>query len=485
MKGHSDRAAGMELQQIDLGLDQADLDTCVQCGLCLPHCPTYRVSGDETMSPRGRISLMRAVQLDGAPVNEHVLESFDTCVQCRGCEPACPSGVPYGKLISDTKAALSRKPRSRLARWGLRLMLAPLSRPRLLRALFAAAALGARLGLRGRLATGRRGLRLLPHRASGDDVWLFTGCAMDAWQRDVHHSTQRVLEAAGAGVTPTGDLAPCCGSLHHHAGLAERARELAQRTIDALSDDERPVIVNSAGCGAAMKEYGELLGTEQAREFSKRVFDVHEWLAGRVGMLVRAAATADGPAGSGTSDSGPAAAEAAEQPALRPPLIPLITAEGTAGADAAKPTASSGVPQDTTSLEGAKSTRGPTGKGVAGGRATQDIVPLDLRVAVQDPCHLRHVQRTHAAVRTVLAPFVREIAELDDDGLCCGAGGAYSVFQPELAGRIADRKLAVIAQAAPDVVASANPGCSIHLASRGLPVEHPMTLIARALDIAD
>jgi len=100
---------------------------------------------------------------------------------------------------------------------------------------------------------------------------------------------------------------------------------------------------------------------------------------------------------------------------------------------------------------------------------------------VQDPCHLRHVQRVHQATRTVLRPFVRELVELNDDGLCCGAGGAYSVLQPELAGQIRDRKVAAIDQVAPDAVASANPGCSLHLAQVGVPTVHPMTLIDQAI----
>ena len=104
-----------------------------------------------------------------------------------------------------------------------------------------------------------------------------------------------------------------------------------------------------------------------------------------------------------------------------------------------------------------------------------------MRVAIQDPCHLRHVQRVHQATRTMLAPFVREIVELEDDGMCCGAGGAYAVLQPELAGQIRDRKVAEIDRHTPDAVASANPGCSMHLAKAGVPTVHPMTLIDRAL----
>ena len=101
-------------------------------------------------------------------------------------------------------------------------------------------------------------------------------------------------------------------------------------------------------------------------------------------------------------------------------------------------------------------------------------------VAVQDPCHLRHVQRTHLAVRTILTRYV-DLVELDDEGLCCGAGGAYSALEPELAGQIRDRKLASITRAGGGVVASANPGCSMHLAGVGVLTRHPMSLLAEAL----
>ena len=255
-----------------------------------------------------------------------------------------------------------------------------------------------------RLVPSRFGLpRSLPvrrprHTASGTDVYLFTGCVMDAWQRDVHIAGQRVIEAAGFGVTPTGDVAPCCGALQAHAGLTDQTRKLAAQMMAALSGDDRPILVDSAGCGAAMKDYGHLLGTPEAEAFAARVFDIQEWLADHVTKL-------------------------------------------------------------------------------------PEVTPLDLRVAVQDPCHLRHVQRVHGATRTVLAPFVRELAELDDDGLCCGAGGAYSVFEPELAGDIRDRKVAAIDRATPEAVASANPGCAMHLAAAGVETVHPMVLVARALGI--
>ena len=218
---------------------------------------------------------------------------------------------------------------------------------------------------------------------------------MDAWQRDVHRAAQRVVEAAGFGVRPTNDLASCCGALQIHAGLTDDTRALARRLIEALEGDQ-PILVDSAGCGAAMKDYGHLLGTPEAEAFSARVHDICEFLALHLDEL-------------------------------------------------------------------------PT------------PAPLDVRVAVQDPCHLRHVQRVHQATRTVVDPYVRELVEIDDDGLCCGAGGAYALLEPDLAGQIRDRKVAAIDAVAPDLVASANPGCSMHLAAVGVPTVHPIELVAAAL----
>lgn len=381
----------------ELGLDPRELASCVQCGLCLPHCPTYRVTGDESRSPRGRIAVMRAVESGAVALDAEAVDSFETCVQCRGCEPACPSGVPFGHLIADTRASLAETHRS--VPWWQRLGFRVLGRPRLLRAASLAAALGQRL----RVVPSRRlGLPELPLarpplRPSGHDVWLFTGCVMDAWQRDVHRDTQRVIEATGAGVAFADPVGRCCGALHEHAGLRDEARALARRVVDAYPGTA-PVLVDSAGCGAALKDYGRLLGTPEAVAFARRVLDVHEWLATRVDRL-------------------PAAAS-----------------------DAARPT-----------------------------------------VAVQDPCHLRHVQRAHLPVRAVLGRYAA-LVELDDEGLCCGAGGAYSALQPELAGAVRDRKLAAIGRSGAPVVASANPGCQLHLRAAGVDARHPMTIVAEALD---
>lgn len=380
---------------------------CVSCGLCLPHCPTFRVTGEEGLSPRGRIDAMRAIEWREAPVDADFVHFVDTCVQCRGCEPACPSSVPFGHLIEQTKATLADE-HTVTPRWQ-RLAFSVLPRHRLLLVGSTVLAIGQRLGLvPRRLALGRlplrRGKRPKPagRLVTSADSWLYTGCVMDAWMRPTHRSTATVIEAAGATYALSPQRAGCCGALHVHAGLHHEARRLAERTIAAMPGGA-PVLVNSAGCGAAMKDYGALLGTDEAHTFAGRVRDIHEWLAERVDELP-----------SPTADQG--------------------------------------------------------------------------KVIVQDPCHLRHVQRTHRHVRTALGRYA-QLVELDDDGLCCGAGGAYSALQPVLASSIGDRKVEAIERAAArsgaNVVASANPGCSMHLAGRlaaaGIEVRHPVDLIAEAL----
>lgn len=389
---------------VDLDLDPTALSTCVSCGLCLPHCPTYRVTGEESYSPRGRIDAMRAVQNEGLSVDDAFVDFMETCVQCRGCEPACPSGVHFGSLMERTRTALADRDVT-VPQWQ-RLGYSVLARHRLLLWGSTALALAQRL----RLVPARLGIPRLPLRRprsiepTGTDVWMFTGCVMDAWQRDTHHNTVELISLVGSTYAVPGPAAACCGALHVHAGLHDDAAGLARRVIGSMPGDA-PILVNSAGCGAALKEYGHLLGTDEAAAFSERVVDVLEWLADRVERIPLAGGQ-------------------------RPPVI------------------------------------------------------------VHDPCHLRHVQRSTAPTRVVLGR-VAEVIELDDDGLCCGAGGAYSALQPELAGEIRERKLDAIARAADasgsTIVASANPGCTLHLGPvlpAEMSVQHPVDIVAEALRAA-
>ena len=273
-----------------LGLDANLLNACVSCGLCLPHCPTYRATEEESASPRGRITAMRAVEAGMLPIDDDFVSFMERCVLCRGCETACPSGVHFGALMEGTRAALSASGRIG-APVGLAEGLSLLRFHRVV--LMGSAALGVlqRLRLLPRSLADRFGLpvripivqrRLRADRGPVDAV-LFTGCVMDAWQRNVHEATLRVMRSTGATVGMPGRGGACCGALHGHAGRDEGAKELARRVIDDLGGASGPtIVVNSAGCGAALKHYGELLETDEATAFSRRVRDIGEWLADHV-----------------------------------------------------------------------------------------------------------------------------------------------------------------------------------------------------------
>lgn len=372
-----------------LAVDDDELALCVSCGLCLPHCPTYRVTGDESASPRGRIAAMRLVHSGAARADAEFEGFMDLCVQCRGCEAACPSSVPFGRLMEGARHTLAEQ--TSYQSWWRRAGFAALSHRRLLVAGAYAAAVAQRLHLMprrvglGRVAWSRP---RLGH--NGNDAWILTGCVMDAFQRPVHAATQRVMEATGAATRPSPP--GCCGALAAHAGLTDIAHRQAAATAASMPGSD-PVVVDSAGCGAYMKEYGRVLGPE-GDAFAGRVRDISEWL---------------------------------------------------------------------------------------GGRTLPAMYRLPLRVAIQDACHLRHVQKVHGAVRPLLAAAVEEVVELSDEGLCCGAGGSYSVWHPDMAARIRRRKLGVIAATGASVVASANPGCAMHLAAAGLDVRHPVELLDEAI----
>jgi glycolate oxidase iron-sulfur subunit len=300
--------------------------------------------------------------------------------------------------MEDTRAALEpRRARSRrlvetVAFRGV------LPHRRVLGAATRALAVGQRL----RVVPRKFGLPTLPIRPpaplTGDtrpDVYLFTGCVMDAWQRDVHRAALRLMRATGARVGLPAAGGDCCGALHTHAGRRADAVRLAHLVIDAFPGDA-PIVVDSAGCGAALADYGHLLDTDAARAFAARVVDVSTWLADR----------------------------------------PL-----------------------------------------------PELHRRDVTVVVQDPCHLRHVQRAHLPVAALLARAY-DVRLTADDGLCCGAGGAYSAFEPELSAAVRDRKVHALRAAAagrPFVVASANPGCALHLTAAGLPVRHPVELLEECL----
>ncbi len=282
--------------------DYSSLDPCVHCGFCLPACPTYLATGDEADSPRGRIVLMRALERGELAANDPALvQHLDACLGCLGCEPVCPSGVGYGRGIETAREQLfaaRRLPPVATA------VLAIFRREWLWRPLFTLSRIFRATGIPTLLSGGGRlGFSMamlaatVPSRRAvtpsgakgpspahrnpcrrGPTVALFRGCVMDTLFRHVHDATRRTLEANGYTVVePQGQA--CCGALHEHAGDRAAAEALARENVAALSGSADYVVVNSAGCGALLKGYGHLLGTEAAAALAAKVRDVSELLA--------------------------------------------------------------------------------------------------------------------------------------------------------------------------------------------------------------
>jgi glycolate oxidase iron-sulfur subunit len=399
-----------------------DLQNCIHCGFCLPVCPTYIATGQELESPRGRLHLIRAA-LDGrAEASGRLLAHLDLCLQCRACETACPSNVPYGRIVEDARAAtMARGVRARPRSWSMRALTLRqvIARPRVLRPAFALLRLYGRSGVQrlvrgplARLLPGRlreaeaqapapsgrpfrrSGVLTAPEQRRGRVAFL-TGCVHGELYPSMHEATVRVLARLGFEVVAPLAQA-CCGALHSHGGDVEAARDLARRNIAAFDDAGEgagvdagegagidAVIVNAAGCGAAMKEYGRLLRNDvewrdRAERFATSVRDVLEFVAGQ-----------DFAAGLGA---------------------------------------------------------------------------LDINVTLQDACHLAHAQGIRDAPREILRaiPGLR-LHEMATPDRCCGSAGFYSVAQPEMSRTVLGAKMADVESTGATVIATANPGCTLQL----------------------
>ncbi len=422
------------------------IDACVHCGFCLPSCPTYVLWGEEMDSPRGRIYLMKAALAGRTTVSETFTRHFDACLGCMACVTACPSGVQYGPLIERTRSQIERHHRRPL---GERLFRAALFRvlpyPSVLRVVFAPLALAqwifprkpegtkhvvgaapvastSRWTMPARL---RSMLELMPRVALGSlterlpertpavgtqrlRVGMLAGCVQRIVFPEVNRATIRVLAAEGCEVV-TPRTQGCCGALSRHSGRLDEARAFARRTIEEFERARVDlVVVNAAGCGSSMKEYGELLAedpvwTARAHAFSARVRDVSELLV-----------------------------ELGDPRAARHPIA--------------------------------------------------------ATVAYHDACHLSHAQRVRAQPRALLAQIpgltVLDIAEPD---MCCGSAGTYNLVQPQPAAELGNRKAAHIKALQPDIIATANPGCTLQLAAAcerigfTRAVLHPIELLDRSI----
>lgn len=270
---------------------------CVHCGLCLSACPTYLELGTEMDSPRGRIYLMRALEDGAVDCTPDVARHLDLCLGCRACETACPSGVRYGELIESARAfveanhhrPLADRVRRRLITWAF-------PRPQRLRNLLAPLRLLELVGLLGLVRRVSATAAMLPRLGSWEplpertaavgperrQVGFVAGCVAQVLFARTNHATARVLARNGCAVlTPARQ--GCCGALYLHAGARDAARACARHNIDVFGPDLDAIVVNAAGCGVMLKQYGELLADDpayaaRARAFSARVRDVTEYL---------------------------------------------------------------------------------------------------------------------------------------------------------------------------------------------------------------
>lgn len=410
-----------------------DLLRCVHCGLCLNHCPTYRLTSLETESPRGRIFLIRELAEGKQTVNDLFTAHIGLCLDCRNCETVCPSGVRYGVLLEAARGEIVKQGkfsrREKFIRWAIFKQLFP--HPARLNFVVGMASLYQRaaqplvrktgilkwfgkLGeMEGMLPT--RPLRQYkapkpksqgkgaypnPHPSpplpEGEGkgvrgrVALFTGCLMRAGFANIHEATVRVLERNGYAVhVPDGQI--CCAALHVHAGERDLARAMAKRNIDLFMQEQwDAIVINAAGCSAQLKEYAEIFRDDpeyfhKAEEFAKRVKDVSELLA--------------------------------------PPFTLRLA-----------------------------------------GEEQEARLQNKTRVTYQDACHLAHAQKIRLQPRQILKQIGNvELIEMRASDRCCGSAGIYNVVHPEMSDQLIDEKMVNTRDTQAEIVVTGNIGCLLQL----------------------
>jgi glycolate oxidase iron-sulfur subunit len=436
-------------------LDYSVVQQCMHCGLCLPTCPTYDATKIERNSPRGRISLMRAIADGRMEASKAFADEMYFCLGCLACMTACPAGVNYAELFEHARAEAEesgalKSPKRSLVRWfTLRWLFMDLSRLQLVGYLLR---LYQQIGLQ---ALVRRSgiLKLLPKRlreleamtpvvqpafsaeliapvtpAVGEKkyrVAMLVGCAQDLVFSDVNRDTVEVLACNGCEVvTPAEQV--CCGSLHAHNGEWTLAQQLARRQIDQFPPEQfDAIITNAGGCGSHLKHYHKLLEddplySERARLWDAKLKDIHEWLI-QIGIAEVGRVT---------------------------PCAPQSQIDGQNGAH--------GVTRPTI-------------------------------VTYHESCHLCHGQKITTQPRQLLKAIPNlNLVELPESSWCCGSAGIYNLIQPEMADDLLDRKIKHIKSTGAQVVATGNPGCLLQIVNGAqreglnLRVVHPITLLAEA-----
>lgn len=399
-------------EKLKATLDYEELSNCMRCGFCQPACPTFRETGYEAASPRGRIALMKAVADGVMEPDQDFVDQMNLCLGCRACEPVCPADVHYGQLIEQACDAIEDHVKhpwwiQTLRSFFFRQLFPHQKRLYVLGRLLR---LYQRSGLQ-RVVRGLGLLRILPTQmremeaimpeASGKGliasvgtvvppkgehklrVGMFRGCIMDVLFLNTNINTVMLLAEAGCEVIiPTEQV--CCGALHAHSGEREQARQLAKRNVAAFKAANVDIIVsNAGGCGALLQEYDHLLKgdpewKEDAKWFAWRVKDISEVLA-----------------------------ELAEIPQWK---------------------------------------------------------PLAKRISYQSSCHLRNGMKvTRQPTQLLEAIPGATFVPLFETDRCCGSAGIYNIVQPEMAGDLLDEKMEHVARTKADLLVTSNPGCLLQM----------------------
>jgi Fe-S oxidoreductase len=490
-------------QRTHAHIDHDRLMDCIHCGLCLSQCPTYAEEQLEADSPRGRIYLMRALAEGRSEPTPTLVEHLDLCLGCRACETACPSGVQYGHLIEGARAHLrlnyKRPWRQRIIG---KVVEASFPHPNRLDVMLLPVRVLRRTGilpllhrtgvmkLFGYLGDMERMLPPLPPmrkrfnfptqwRARGAQqakVGMVTGCVMQVMQTPVNESTARVLTKAGCAVEAPKEQV-CCGALHAHVGGMDEAKDFARKNIEVFEQLEKEhgaldaIIINAAGCGAALKEYpgwfkGDAQWEERAKAFSTKVQDVSEFLA---------------------------------QPQYKSRLEALMSTRN----EQTTPFKTNDIVRETIPNTAGSSTVQAANPGVRDRQANQleaidsleAYAPTDrqnkqqqgCRMTYHDACHLAHGQSIRTQPRELMNAVPNaEIIPLQESEMCCGSAGVYNITQPGMAMQLLERKMKHIKATGARVVVTGNPGCMMQLMlgaqKYDVPVEvkHPVEILDEA-----
>lgn len=423
-----------EIQQtFQQQMDEKELLNCMRCGFCLPSCPTYIESGQqETHSPRGRIALMKAVRDGVIEPDEDVEHSLNLCLGCRACEPVCPSGVKYGRLLEDARDIIQQHkkqsiPVKLVRRVVFKGLFPSQSRMRKAAGLLrfyqtsglqtAARKTGMLKVLPPHLRLMEQALpkvprqqksRLTEYKAAGPArkrVAFFTGCLMDTVFSSTNEATIQLLQLAGCDVIVP-PIQTCCGALHGHSGEKEQAKQLAKRNIEAFEQiDADAIVMNAGGCSAFLSDYDHLLCDDpdfqkRSEVFSKKITDISD-------ILVEL------------------------EFHRRMPLA---------------------LPEQV--------------------------------ITYQDSCHLRNGMGVLHAPR-VLMKAIHGVSfkEMKDSGRCCGSAGIYNILQPKMSMQILDHKMTEASQTKAAAIVTSNPGCQLQMAAGIKRSGHSPSM--RAVHLAD